>query len=133
MEEDSGRMMAELRALQERAQQASDQLSALQAFATESTLAAATLEGLSKQGGGEAMFPLGSGAFVKAVLAKENKVLLDIGAGVVAEKSFEEASQLLRSRVEDAGKAASRIQSQLQAMLSRSDELAAKLERMQGK
>ncbi len=130
--EEGKEAIAELKSLQARAEQAQNQLAALQQFIAEATVALSTLNALRQPAGvGESLFPVGSGAFVKATLADSQKLLVEIGAGVVAEKTFDEASKILEERITRSSKAAERIQSELQAILARGDELNERLARLQ--
>ena len=60
-----------------------------------------SLERLSKdKGENNALIPLGSGAFVNAKIPELNKILVEVGAGVVVEKTTEEAITLINEKKE---------------------------------
>jgi len=47
------------------------------------------------------LLPLGSGMFAKGVLLKQDKVLVDVGAGTIVEKELTEAEKILETREKD--------------------------------
>jgi prefoldin alpha subunit len=47
------------------------------------------------------LVPLGSGMFAKGTLPKQKTVLVDVGAGTIIEKNFEDADKLLEEREKD--------------------------------
>jgi len=44
------------------------------------------------------LYPLGSGMFAKGVLMKQDKLLVDVGAGAIIEKDITDAEKILQSR-----------------------------------
>lgn len=52
--------------------------------------------------GNEMMAPLGSGIFVKANLAENKNVLLDVGAKTFCKKSTKEAKEVIKQKLEKA-------------------------------
>lgn len=57
------------------------------------------LESLEKQKKDEtSLLPFGSGVFVDGILKKQNKILIDVGAGVLLEKTVLEALDILKKR-----------------------------------
>ena len=47
------------------------------------------------------LYPLGSGMFAKGTLAKQDKLLVDVGAGAIIEKYIPDAEKILASRESD--------------------------------
>ena len=131
MDDDQQKLVAELRALQSRGDQAQQQLSAIQAAASDASAALSVLKNSSQLSGRENLFPIGAGVFLKAALPDSKHVLLDIGAGVIAERSTEDATKVVEERLKQLQQASDRIQSDLIAMARRSDELSSRLSSLQ--
>lgn len=125
-EEEIRRIVLELRSVQARVEEAQRQLAALQAFTSDSSTALTTLKNL-QQASGESLVPIGAGVFLKASVSDFQKVLLDVGASVVAEKTVEQAARALEQRVQQISGTAQKIQGDLHALLQRADELNARL------
>ncbi len=64
--------------------------------------ALALIKRLSDVRGKEVRFPIGAGAYIKARLGEENKVLVDMGAGVSVEVSSEEATKIFEEEIKKA-------------------------------
>jgi len=47
------------------------------------------------------LYPLGSGMFAKGTLAKQDHLLVDVGAGAIIEKDIADAERILQSRETD--------------------------------
>ncbi len=47
------------------------------------------------------LYPLGSGMFAKGTLAKQDRLLVDVGAGAIIEKDIADAEKILQSRETD--------------------------------
>jgi prefoldin alpha subunit len=47
------------------------------------------------------LYPLGSGMFAKGTLAKQDHLLVDVGAGAIIEKDITDAEKILQSREAD--------------------------------
>jgi len=62
-------------------------------------LTISSLKSLSKDA--NSLLPLGSGMFAKGTLAKQEKILVDVGAGAIIEKDIPEAEKLLENRESD--------------------------------
>ena len=58
-----------------------------------------SLKALSKDA--NSLLPLGSGMFAKGILSKQEKILVDVGAGAIIEKEITEAEKILDSRESD--------------------------------
>jgi prefoldin alpha subunit len=58
-----------------------------------------TIEGLKDAGETKILIPVGGGAFIDGFVKGASKVLIDIGAGVVTEKTFEEAVKKIDEKI----------------------------------
>jgi prefoldin alpha subunit len=55
----------------------------------------------SVEDGKEIMVPLGSGVFFRSEKVKGNKIIMNVGAGVVVEKTFTEASRVVDDQIRE--------------------------------
>jgi len=78
-----------------------------------------------KKHGGEApiLIPIGAGSFVKAELKKVETVHINVGAGVIIEKTLEDSHQLLTKRNES-------LQQLHEALSKRLDETIARMQQL---
>jgi prefoldin alpha subunit len=83
-----------------------------------------SLKGISEKTESETLAPLGVGVYVKTKILSNDKVVLNIGAGVAIEKDRDSATNFLESRIKE-------IEIALQDTESRKQDIAIKLE--QGK
>ena len=79
----------------------------------------------------ESLFAIGEGVFVKAKPSSD-KVLIEIGARVVVEKTFEEADGIIEARNSQLVKALASMQDSMQELSRRMAELNQKAEALQG-
>lgn len=83
----------------------------------------------SAKEGTEALIPLGNGVFVNGEL-KKGELLVDVGAGIMTHKTSEEASAILgkkRKEIEHAGEG---LQSQMEDVVAKINEIGSELEKM---
>ena len=102
-----------------------NELSARQNFLERALLegrsALEAIRGLSESKPDEVMIPIGGGAMVKSPPPDVSRVLVNVGANVVIEKSSEEAAAFLEGRVKE-------IESSAVAVLSQRNQIAERLE-----
>ena len=67
----------------------------------EASAAIESLKTIDDKTDGESLVPVGLGAFVKAKIAKDEKLILNIGAGVAIEKDKNSAINFLESRLKE--------------------------------
>jgi prefoldin alpha subunit len=70
---------------------------------------------------------LGGGVYGVAKLGDPQKILLDVGTGIVVEKTVSESLELITKRLEDLEKARASLESQLSNVLARLDKSRTKL------
>lgn len=86
------------------------------------------LEELSKTAEGTPILVnLGAGVYGRAALADSKKALVDVGTGVVVEKTVPEALGLIDARISDMEKARATLEEQLSNFLGRLDRSRARL------
>ncbi|MBI3588561.1 prefoldin subunit alpha [Candidatus Micrarchaeota archaeon] len=123
---DSRRMLMELRTLQMQAEDGERQLAVLQDMAEQTTATISALENLPLATG--ALFSAGSGVLVKASADDSKNVLVEVGGGVVMEKSVPDAVAFLQQRLGQAVAASGKIRERNSALSGRIEELSAFLQ-----
>ena len=77
------------------------QLQISQSALTDYTKAKLTLEHLSKAAkDDDILIPIGGGTFIKGTLSEKDKILTDVGAGVVTEKPLKDALAKVDERIQ---------------------------------
>jgi len=74
--------------------------------------------------GDDVLFSLGSSAYAKGKLSDKNKIIVEVGAGVVLEKGLDEAKQILSSRANEIQRVLMKIQREI-------SEISSELERLE--
>lgn len=125
--DDAESVMYEIQAYQAQAQMLQQQLQQLQAAAADISAALEALKGLEAAKEGAAMMlPLGSGALIKAKIEDRHSVFVDIGAGIVAEKTLAEATDFFKKKGADVDALRGRLNAALGEAASRLRELEPK-------
>jgi len=129
-EEEAFRQLAvELRILENTAENLEQRINFVNAAITELTYARMTLEGLEKEKTDSSLFvPIGGGSYIKAKLESPDKVIVGVGSGVAVEKTFAEAKEKIKSRIEEMEKARVGLEQQLSQVLERLREDRTKLQ-----
>ncbi|HLC37831.1 MAG TPA: prefoldin subunit alpha [Candidatus Norongarragalinales archaeon] len=126
-EREMQKLAMEMNYYRAQAEQIQQQASALRGLVQENRSSKESLEKMSES---ETMFPTGSGVFVKAKPSSK-KVLVEIGAGVIVEKTADEAVKTLDERHEQLLKALDTIQDSLTQLNTRMNALGEQAERME--
>lgn len=90
----------------------------------EATAAIESIQSLSQKSESETLVPIGMGTYVPTKISSNNKIILNIGAGVALEKDFPSAINYLEARIKE-------IEVALQDNAAKKQNAAAQLE--QGK
>lgn len=106
----------EAQAYQQQVQVMQQQLSTLQMNIVEIVGCIETLKGLKNVKNKDVFLPIGSGAYVKAKIIDEERILLDIGAGMIAEKAIEESIELLEKKKKNVEKLRDELQQNIKAI-----------------
>lgn len=133
-QEELNQMAAQMQQMQQQAQAVAGQLDAMQQSADELYATIETLKNL-KSAKNRVMLPLGSGVYASAKTIETQKVLLNIGAGIVDERSAPEAQELLEKRLKAILSAITKGQealAQLNARMEALDSDARKIVREMG-
>jgi prefoldin alpha subunit len=114
------KVAVELRILENTAETLQSRINFVNAAITELTYSHMTLEGLEKEKPDAPLFvPIGGGSYIKAKLESPDKIVFGVGAGVAIEKTFVEAKEKIKSRIEEMEKSRTSMEQQLEQVLER--------------
>jgi prefoldin alpha subunit len=100
-EEEARRLSVEMRLLEETANALQSRINMVDAAIADLSYADSTLEGLRKNNvGSKLLVPIGGNSYIKAKLDDPDKVIVGMGAGVSLEKTFQEAKEVIKKRLE---------------------------------
>ncbi|MFQ5476304.1 MAG: prefoldin subunit alpha [Nitrosopumilus sp.] len=91
----------------------------------EATAAIESIKSLSQKPESETLVPIGMGTYVPTKILPNNKIVLNIGAGVAVEKDFPSAINYLEARIKE-------IEIALQDTSAKKQDAAARLEQGKG-
>lgn len=119
-EETFRKIAVELRILENTAETLQSRINFVNAAITELTYSHMTLEGLEKEKPDVPLFvPIGGGSYIKAKLESPDKIVFGVGAGVAIEKTFVEAKEKIKGRIEEMEKSRASMEQQLEQVLER--------------
>jgi prefoldin alpha subunit len=128
-EEEFRKLTVELRLLEQTAEALQSRINMVNAVITDLTYANQTLEGLEKEEKNpELLVPIGGSSYVNAKLEDRDKVIVGMGAGVSVEKTWGEAKEIIKKRLEDLEKTRTSLQRQFAGVAGKVDEDRNKLE-----
>ncbi|PIU58553.1 prefoldin subunit alpha [Candidatus Bathyarchaeota archaeon CG07_land_8_20_14_0_80_47_9] len=128
-EEELRRLSVELRLLEQTAEAIQSRVNMVNTVITDLTYAAMTLDGLEKEKeNSELLVPIGGSSYVRAKLANPDKVIVGMGAGVSVEKTFPEAKEIVKKRLEDLEKTRMSLQHQFAQVADKTSEDREKFE-----
>jgi prefoldin alpha subunit len=114
------KVAVELRLLENTAETLQSRINFVNAAITELTYSHMTLEGLEKEKPDAPLFvPIGGGSYIKAKLESSDKIVFGVGAGVAIEKTFVEAKEKIKGRIEEMEKSRTSMEQQLEQVLER--------------
>ena len=90
----------------------------------EATAAIESIKSLNQKSDSETLVPIGMGTYIPTQISPNNKIIMNIGAGVAVEKDFDSAINYLEARIKE-------IEIALQDNAAKKQQAAAQLE--QGK
>jgi len=112
-DEELRKLSVELRMLEQTAETLQSRLSMINAVATDLTYANMALENLDKEKeNAELLVPIGGTSYIRAKLDNPDRIIVGLGAGVSAEKTRQEAKEIIKKRLEDLGKNQQAVQQQ---------------------
>lgn len=117
-------LAVELRLLEGAAGEVQARIGVVEAALKEFSLASTTIQGLGElKVDDEILVPIGAGSYVKAKLIDTEKVLVNIGAGVTAEKTVKEALTLFENQMNELEKIRGSLHQQFTQILERMEVL----------
>jgi prefoldin alpha subunit len=123
------RLGYEYEVLQQQASELQRQLQLASQLNAENDAAIKALSALKEMS--DSLMPIGSGVFAKIRVASSEKVLVEVGARVLSEKSIPEATKFLEQKKSELEKVLNELQQNLAAVAERATEIqsaAAELE-----
>ena len=130
-EEELSRYMILIEQYKEQINQLEYQSSYLQAVLTDYNKAKITLENISSSDDNvESLIPIGGGVYLYANIRDTSKALVDIGAGVTAEKSFDDAIKKIDERIEYIQSNQEKINSMIQQLQNDVAEVSEKAQKI---
>ncbi len=124
-DEEMNRLAVQAQILQRQSQVLQNQMEVLQTSITDLNASIDTLQNLpkAKETG---ILPIGSGVYITCHKVETEGVLVSIGAGLLANKSADEAVEILRKRLKAAGESFERAQKTLMQLNSQMQDLSIK-------
>jgi len=103
----------------------------MQAALTDYYKAKMTIEQLRKSDEkSEILMPLGGGTFINGFVKDPQKILVDIGSGLVTEKSIDDAIKKIEERIKNLQKNQERLITTAQKLQAESNELSKKTQKL---
>jgi prefoldin alpha subunit len=107
------------------------QSSYIQAIINEYNKVKITLEQIVKiEKGSEVLLPLGGSTYIEANITDPSKVLFDIGAGIVTEKTSTNAIDKIDERINDLQKTQEKLMTIMQNLQNEATEISAKAQKL---
>ena len=119
-EEELRKLSLEIRLLEQTFETLQQRLNMINAVATDLSYANAALDNLEKEKeNAELLVPIGGTSYIKAKLDNPDRIIVGLGAGVSAEKTRQEAKEIIKKRLEDLQKTHQSIQQQYSQVAER--------------
>lgn len=114
-------LVVEIRILENTFNELSSRQNILERMAIENRTSLETISGLGTSSSEEVLLPVGGGALLRTIPPKTDKVLVNIGANVVVEKTKESAVKFIETRISD-------IEGDIEAVASQRSQIAQRLD-----
>jgi prefoldin alpha subunit len=130
-DEELGKYMALIEQYKEQINQIELQSQYVQATILDYNKAKFTLEHLKKsKKGDEILVPIGGGSFINASLSETQKIIFDIGAGIIAEKTSDEVIVKIDERIADLQKTQERLNTIANNLQNEATEVSLKAQQL---
>jgi prefoldin alpha subunit len=96
----------------------------------EARLASAAIQNMVDESQIEALAPVGIGVYIKSLVPPVKKLLINVGAGVVLEKSREDTINYIEARIKEFEIAIKQLSSQRQQIETRMNQIQAQINQM---
>lgn len=124
-EHDHQEMMYEYQMLMQQLQQLHNTLATMKKHKEELKRIEMAVDDMSKVKGekNSTMIPLGSGIYVRGNISAQDSVLMNVGAGVVVKKGFEEALNTIKKQFAEIENYAAQVEANIQQIGMRMQEI----------
>lgn len=129
MDEEAGKKMFEMQIMENKLKQLDQQLNMIEQQITQDQELKENLKEMAKKDKFDLIFPIGGGIFVKGSLEKMDKVIVNVGSGVMVEKKVEEAKEFLIKRRERFLQAKEELGEQVKELIRSIPNVGEKLEK----
>lgn len=130
-DEEASKYMMIIEQCKEQLNQLEMQSQYIQAAIMDYNKARLTIEQLNKlEKETEMIIPIGGGTFINTTAKKQEKILVDIGAGVVTEKTYDEAIKKVDERIKNIEKSQARIDEMMQNIQKQGEDAAEKAQKL---
>src|ERR687887_414717 len=96
----------------------------------EARLASSAVQNITDESEVESLMPVGIGVYMRAVVPPVKKLLVNVGAGIIIEKSREDTVNYIESRIKEFEVALSQLSSQKQQIEMRMEQIQKQVNQM---
>ncbi|MCJ7572378.1 MAG: prefoldin subunit alpha [Candidatus Thermoplasmatota archaeon] len=130
-DEEASRYMMIVEQCKEQLNQLEMQSQYIQAAIMDYNKARLTIEQLKKlEKETEMMIPIGGGAFINTTAKKQEKILIEVGAGIVIEKTYDDAIKKIDERIQNIEKSQARLDEMMQNIQKQGENAAEKAQNL---
>ena len=130
-DEELQRYMIQIEQCKEQLNNLEMQMNYIQSAVAEYARAKVTVENLEKlEKETDMIIPIGGGVFLNAKPTNSSKVLVDIGAGYVGEKGYEDAVKKIDERIQMLEKTQGKIQTMIEQVQAEASEISEKAQKL---
>ena len=120
-EERINNLVSEIRVLEGGLNEISARQNFLERILIDTRTSIATIKGIDSSSSDEVLIPVGAGVLLRSTPPKVDKVLVNIGANVVVEKSREDATKFMEGRAKE-------VEESLASIISQRNQVAQRLD-----
>ena len=130
-DEEASKYMTIIEQCKEQLNQLEMQSQYIQAAIMDYNKARLTIEQLNKiEKETEMIIPIGGGTFINSTAKKQEKILVDVGAGIITEKTYEEAIKKIDERIQNIEKSQAKIDEMMQNLQKLGENAAEKAQKL---
>jgi len=130
-EEEASKYMMIVEQCKEQLSQLDMQSQYIQATIMDYNKARLTIEQLNKlEKEIEMIFPIGGGTYLNSITKKQEKILVDIGAGIITEKTYDEAIKKIDEKIQNIEKSLAKLGEMMQNIQKQGEEAAGKAQEL---
>ncbi len=130
-EEEASKYMMIVEQCKEQLNQLEMQSQYIQATIMDYNKARLTIEQLNKlEKEIEMIYPIGGGTYLNSITKKQEKILVDIGAGIITEKTYDEAIKKIDEKIQNIEKSLAKLSEMMQNIQKQGEEAAEKAQEL---